>query len=72
MNTIATPTVQQLVQAYRQIIRKANKELKYTNFEYFRFRVKSSFKEPVETDYIKTRKYQDALYLIDNNLGNVL
>ncbi|KAK5584498.1 hypothetical protein RB653_006110 [Dictyostelium firmibasis] len=66
------PTNAQLIRTYRSIIRKASNELKYTNFEYFRLRLSNSFKEPVENDYVKFRKYQDAVYLLNNNLGNTL
>ncbi|EAL66483.1 hypothetical protein DDB_G0281847 [Dictyostelium discoideum AX4] len=59
----APPTNIQLVRTYRSLLRKASNELKYTNFEYFRLRLNNSFKEPVEDDYEKFRKYQ-VCYII--------
>ncbi|GAM25900.1 hypothetical protein SAMD00019534_090750, partial [Acytostelium subglobosum LB1] len=53
----------EIIQIYRNILRKANRELQYSNCDYFRFRLSSAFKEPVPNKYILSRKYQVCVHL---------
>ncbi|KYR01831.1 hypothetical protein DLAC_01848 [Tieghemostelium lacteum] len=63
---------QQIIRVYRSIVRKANTELKFTNFEFFRTKLNTAFKQPCDDSVEKERKYQDALYLLNNNLGGTI
>ncbi|EGC30973.1 hypothetical protein DICPUDRAFT_40660 [Dictyostelium purpureum] len=59
MNTTTRAvTNNEIIKIYRSLIRKARDDLKFSNYEYFRFRLNNAFKEPVSNSYEKFRKFQ--------------
>eukprot|EP01132_Coremiostelium_polycephalum_P004091 gene4091-5119_t len=67
------PSHNEIVRVYRSLIRIANNNLKYSNFEYFRMRISKDFRTPISDEYIISRKFQDAQYLLkDKSLGGLL